>query len=171
MHKFACTWIDFNGKPHNEDIYFHLMVPEIADLQFNPMVGSDFSEFIKEGMRTGDGAKIYTIFKLLVINSYGRRSDDGEEFHKKPEWTEQFLNSPRWEQFFLYLTDPKDSAKNGAAFFNDIFPEYLMKQVEELEGINKQTGGPKAKTLDEMNAAELKALVEEQSKRLENTGY
>lgn len=156
MFKHSVTYVDFNGAPHNEDLYFNLMTPEIADLEFNPMFGGSLGDYIREGMKSGQGQRIYTVFKMLVVNSYGRRSEDGARFSKKPEWTEEFLNSPAWEQFFLWLTEKEDGS-NGQAFYTGIVPPALQAQAEVMA---KQSSASGQKSLTELSQAELIALLE-----------
>jgi hypothetical protein len=153
MFKHTVKYTGFDNVEHTEDLYFHMMVPDFADLEFNPTFDGSLSEFIKETMRSGEGEKIYTIFKMLVVNSYGRRSADMTRFDKKAEWTEQFLNSLAWEQFFLWLTDDKTGHKNAEAFWNGIFPETLRDKVVEIEGED----GRAKKSLRNMSREELEA--------------
>ena len=152
MFKRTVTYHDFNNKPHVEDLYFHMMTPEWADLEFNPTFDGSLSTYIKSAMTSGEGEKVYTFFKMMVVNSYGRRSEDGAEFIKKPEFTERFLNSPAWEQFFLWLTD---DPKNAEQFWNGIFPEALKDKVEALEA--SQSGNKK---IQDMSKEELLALYQ-----------
>lgn len=161
MFKHSVVYTDFNGTPHNEDLYFHMMVPELADFEFNMSFDTSLSDYIKEGFGSNDGRKVHTVFKLLVVNSYGRRSEDGSKFSKKPEWTQEFLESPAWEQFFLWLTDTPDG-KNGQAFFNGIFPEAMQAQVEEMRKKQEAVSGtpaPAKPNLSNMTREELEALV------------
>jgi hypothetical protein len=166
VFKHNVTYIDFNGTPHNEDLYFHFMVPELADFEFNLTFddgkgGGSLSDYIKDGFGSGDGRKVHTVFKLLVANSYGRRSEDGSKFSKNAEWTEEFFNSPAWEQFFLWLTDTPDG-KNGQTFFNGIFPEAMQAQVEEMRKKQETVSGtpaPEKPNLSTMSREELEALV------------
>lgn len=152
MFKHTVTYVDFNNKPHTEDIYFHMMVPEFADLEFNPTFDGSLSEYIKQTMRTSEGQKIFILFKMLVVNSYGRRTEDGARFIKKPEYSEEFLNSLAWEQFFLWLTD---DPKNAEAFWNGIFPEAMRDKVESLEGEQTALG---KKNVSDLSREELEAL-------------
>lgn len=152
MFKHHVTYRDFNNKPHNEDLYFHMMAPELADLEFNTTFDGSLSTYIKDAMTSGEGLKIYTFFKMLVVNSYGRRSEDGADFIKRPEFTEKFLNSPAWEQFFLWLTDDPNNAE---LYWNGIFPEALKNKVNELEAARTSS-----KRLQDMSKEELVELMQ-----------
>lgn len=156
MFKTTVQFKDFNDNNVTEDLYFHMLAPEFADLQFNPTTGGDLSKYIKEAMRSGDGQKIYTFFKLLVVNSYGRRSEDGSKFIKKAEFSEEFLNSRAWEQLFLWLTD---DPKNAESFWNGIFPEAMRDKVRELE--EKQ--GAAKKELRELTKEDLVKMLQEKT--------
>lgn len=158
MFKHTVTYVDFNNNPHVEDLYFHMLVPEFADLEFNPMFETSLSDWIKSNMSAGEGRKVHTVFKLLVANSYGRRSEDGSRFNKNAQWTEDFLNSPAWEQFFLWLTDSEDGS-HGQAFFNGIVPESLRGKLDA-----ELASSPAKKSLNEMSREELEAAFLEKTK-------
>lgn len=153
MFKTTVKYKDFNDKPHVEDLYFHMMAPEFADLQFNTSFDSHggMSDFIRHAMQAGDGQKIYTFFKLMIVNSYGRRSEDGSEFVKSPAFTEKFLNSRAYEEFFMWLiTDPQNAEK----YWNGIIPEKLAEQAAQIQDAN---AGKKA--LTDMTREELVELM------------
>lgn len=154
MFKTQVTYNDFNDKTRTEELYFHIMAPELADLQFNPDLGGDLSSFVKTAMASGDMRKVYTFFKLLIVNSYGRRSEDGSEFIKKPEYTEQFLNSRAYEEFFMKLIGDHKFAEN---FWSGIMPEKVLEKISELEQQNE--GSPK-KSPKDMTKEELVALLQ-----------
>lgn len=152
MFSRTVTYTDFNGVECNEKLYFHMLVPEFMDLQFNPNFDGDFAEYIKTAMLTEDRQKIYTFFKLMIVNSYGHRSADGSEFDKKAEWTERFLNSLSYEEFFMWLVE---NPKNAESFWNGIVPAKLLEKGESMVG----TDGQKKK-LTEMTKDELVALMQ-----------
>ena len=154
MFKTTVTYKDFNGNEHVEELHFHMMAPEFADLQFNPTFENGLGEYVREAMKSGDGQKVYTFFKLMMVNSYGRRSEDGSRFVKKPEFTEDFLNSNAYEEFFMWLIgDPK----NAEAFWNGIVPEKIVSRVEQLES---QGTGDQKKRLQDMSKEELVAMMQ-----------
>lgn len=152
MFHFKATYKDFNGDEHTEDLYFHLTSPEMLDLQFNPQVDGDLDKFIESGIRSGEGRKLWIIFKLLIVNSYGRRSDDGARFVKKPEFTEEFINSPQFEKFFEWLLLDSPDGKHGKEFYNAIMPERLKGELSALEA---EKGPDTRKRLDQMSREEL----------------
>lgn len=154
------TYKDFNDKPHTEKLHFHMMAPEMADLEFNTVfeTGPDgkggLGDYVREAMNSGDGRKVYTFFKMMIVNAYGLRSEDGSRFSKKPEFTEAFLNSRAYEEFFMWLVgDPK----NAEAFWLGIMPERLAEIADQLE--NDSEGKPK-KHIKDMSREELLDLMQ-----------
>jgi len=148
------TYKDWNGTARNETLYFYISTPEMLDLQFNPMVEGDMDAWVKESIASGDGRKLWIVFKLLVANSYGRRSADGSEFDKDPEWTEKFLNSRQWEAFFEWLLLDAPDGKNAIVFYNEIMPERLRGD-NELPAVTPDTT---KKKLTELSHEELQKL-------------
>jgi hypothetical protein len=161
MH--SVVYHDLNKKLHNEDLYFNMLIPDFADLEFNPTFGDQsLSEYMRDEMGSGNIKKIYVVFKLLVTNSYGRRSEDGERFLKRASFTEEFLNSGAWEQFFIWLIEP--GTDNAQKFWEGIFPEETQTIVENLqkteaEATKDAPAQPAKKSLDQMSAEEMRAIL------------
>lgn len=160
MYKKTVTYKDFNNDEHTEDLYFNIMAPEMADLEFNPTFEEEggLGEYVKIAMSTGEGRKVYTFFKLMIVNSYGRRSADGATFAKNEKFTEEFLNSRAYEEFFMWLVE---DPKNAEGFWNGIMPEKLIEHAAAVE--NKQPAGKKRK-ISEMTRDELVALMDDRVK-------
>jgi hypothetical protein len=156
VFKYVANYKDFNGKAHTEELYFHLMVPEFVDLQFNPMFDGDMGEYIKETMRTSEGQKIYVFFKLLMVNSYGRRTEDGAGFTKSEAWTNEFINSLAYEDFFVWIIS---NPKNAEGFYQGIMPE-KMDQVMALVAEQQAQTGEVKKNVRDLSHEELVKLYE-----------
>lgn len=154
MFTTTVTYNDFNDNPITEKLYFHMMAPEFVDLEFNPSFEGGLGTYVREAMKSGEGAKVYTFFKLLIVNSYGLRSEDGSEFVKKPEFTEKFLNSRAYEEFFMWLVE---DPKNAEQFWNGIMPAKLADKVATIEA--SQDGDTK-KHIKDMSKEELLELMQ-----------
>lgn len=169
MFKTSVTYDDFNDESHTEDLYFHMSRPDILDLQFNPMVGGDLAEWIREGMRKGEGQKLWTTLKLLVVNSYGRRSSDGANFTKKAEFTEEFLNSPAFDAFFQWLLLDSPDGTHAEQFYTGIMPKGFAEQMADLEAQQETAqavvpASPVKKKITDMSREELEAAFREKTK-------
>lgn len=154
MFTHTVKYKDFNDVEHTEVLHFHLSSPEMLDLQFNAEVDGELDKFIEQGVRSGEGRKLWIIFKLLIVNSYGRRSEDGAKFIKRPEYTEDFLNSPAFEKFFEWVLLDSPDGKHGKEFYNAIMPERLKGDMARLEG-EAQAG---KKKLTELSREELERM-------------
>lgn len=157
MFKIPVVYKDYNDKPHNEDLYFHMMLPEWVDLQFNPVVGNDFGKFVTDAMSSGDGWRVYAVFKILVQNSYGRRTEDGAGFVKNPEFTESFFQSPAWEQAFLWFTEKDKTGvnANSQAFWTGIVPPSFLE-------MNESASLPKANAVQTTEGRDITKLSREE---------
>lgn len=157
MYKYQAKFQDFDGNQKFEDIYFHMMAPEIADLEFEYQTDSTngFMDFVKDSLNTGDGRKVYAFFKLMIVKSYGRRSpDDASRFEKRPEWTREFLSSLAYENFFMFLVE--DPA-NANLFFNGIMPQTLLEKAQAIEAQQSTT---EKKPIQDMSKEEIAALMQ-----------
>lgn len=158
MFQHTVEYFDFNGAKRTEALHFHISTPEMMDLQYNPMVDGDLDKFITEGIQSGDGRKLWTIFKLLIVNSYGRRSADGSRFVKNPEFTEEFLNSPAYEKFFEWVLLDSPDGKHGTEFYNGIMSERLKADAAKLTKGGEKDNRP---SLDQLSQEDLLRLLEE----------
>lgn len=156
MFQKTVTFKDFNDVEHTEKLYFHLSVPDAMDLQFNPEVEGDMGKWVSDMMKSGENRKVWIFFKLLVVNSYGRRSEDGSKFSKRAEFTQDFLDSNAWEKFFEWLLLDSPDGKNAKLFWDGVMPDRLLKEVQELEAQNEKTGGKK--NLKDLSREDLEKL-------------
>lgn len=150
MFKYLATYKNpFTNEEENEDLYFHLIAPELAEFELTFENG--FRDYVKKTLSSGDNLAIYGMFLKLISISYGRRSEDGKKFIKNPEWTKEFLSSPAWEELFFWLTDdPDGKGTNANTFWLKIMPERL------LEKANEKTG----KKIEDLSRDELLELLE-----------
>ena len=115
--------MDYNGVEREEDFYFNMTKAEVAELEASENGG--FSTVIQRIIDEKDSKNIVKIFKTLVLDSYGKKSDDGKRFVKNPEIREEFSQTEAYVEVFMELAT---DAKAAAAFINAVLPKAPQEQ-------------------------------------------
>lgn len=129
MFKDVITYTDFNGVERTEDVYFHLSVPELIDMEIDHDNDS-YADYIEKVIAAKDTKKLIEIFKALLLKAYGQKSEDGRTFKKDVEITKDFEGSPIYADLYMKLASDSDYA---AKFINGILPSDLDKQIAKLQ--------------------------------------
>ena len=117
MIKKDITFKGYDGKEVTRTCYFHLMKSEVMELELSKKGG--LSEMIQSIVAANEVEQIVSVFKKLILASYGER-DDNEHFIKSPEITQRFSNSLAYSELFMELATNADAAQ---AFVNGIIPQ------------------------------------------------
>ena len=125
MYKKTITYIDYNGTERTEDFYFKMDELEFTELEMSTPGG--FLAKMDKVVKDRDGAAMMGILKTLITTAYGEKSSDGRRFIKKPELTEEFMQTPAYSAFYMELATNEDVA---ASFITQILPPNLRTQVE-----------------------------------------
>lgn len=118
MYKRTFKYTDYDGNPREEDVYFNLNESEIIEMSFSVEGGLD--QMIKRIVAAQDSKKIISIFKEILLKSYGEKSLDGKRFIKSPELSAAFSQTEMYNQLFMELSLDADKA---AEFINAITPD------------------------------------------------
>lgn len=118
MLKETIKYEDYNGVERNEDFYFNLSEAEIMEMELS--VTGGLTEKINKIVATQDGPAIIKLFKDLVLQAYGEKSDDGKRFIKSEELRTAFSQTEAYSQLFMKLATDADAA---ARFVNGIVPK------------------------------------------------
>ena len=86
--------------------------------------------FIERIVAERDQKKIISLFKEIIVKSYGQKSLDGKRFIKTPEVVEEFTQTEAYSDLFTELAL---DAEKGAAFFNAIIPANMQELVEKAQ--------------------------------------
>lgn len=122
MLKRTIEYVDYDGVQRKEDFYFNLSQSEIAKMELSTDGG--MVSKIKRVVDSKDGGEIMKMFEELILASYGEKTEDGKHFMKSDEIAKRFSCTPAYDKLFMELcTDPNV----GAAFFNGIVPQELLK--------------------------------------------
>lgn len=122
MLKKTVTYTDYNGVERTEDFYFNLSKAEVAEMELS--VDGGLSQMLENIVKSKDNKQIISIFKDIVLKSYGEKSMDGKRFIKNDEIREAFSQTEAYSEIFIELALNEQSA---AEFVNGILPANLDK--------------------------------------------
>lgn len=114
MIKKTVKYTDFEGVEVIEDCYFHVTKQEAVT-----MAAEGVQEKLTAIAESGDPKLIMTTFEDIILNAYGRKSQDGRGFIKNETIREEFKNSLAFEEIFTELILDAHAA---SAFISAIIP-------------------------------------------------
>lgn len=117
MLKKTIVYTDYEGVERTDDFYFNLNKAEITEMEFEHQGG--LMKLIKKITVEEDSKKIMTIFKDLILRSYGEKSPDGKKFVKNQELRDSFSQTEAYSELFMELATDAEAA---AVFVNGITP-------------------------------------------------
>lgn len=124
MLKKTITYTDFDGNERTEDFYFNLTKAEIWERNLAAVdkdhPNRDYATLLQSIVESKNGKEIMNVFKSLILDSYGEKSEDGKRFIKSPELTQNFASTEAYSELFVELCTNADSA---AAFVKGILPK------------------------------------------------
>lgn len=102
------TYTDFNGNERTESFWFHLSRPELTEMLLG--IDNNIETYIKTIIKSENYYEIVKIFKKLLLEAYGEKSEDGRRFIKLPEKTKEFSESEAYSVLFTELTANEEKA-------------------------------------------------------------
>ena len=120
MLKKTVTYVDYNGNEITQDFYFNLTQAETVELETSYKGG--LSSMLQKIIEEKEEGKIISMFKEIILASYGEKSEDGKRFLKTEEVKNNLLYSPAYSIIFMELATNADAA---SAFIKGILPEPL----------------------------------------------
>lgn len=117
MLKKTVTYTDYNGVERTEDFYFNLSKAEAAEMELS--VDGGLSRMLENIVKAKDNKQIITIFKEIVLKSYGEKSQDGKRFIKSKEISEAFSQTEAYSEIFMELAL---NEKAATEFINGVLP-------------------------------------------------
>lgn len=131
LHK-TIEYVDYNGVARKEDFWFNLTEAELMELQFGTVGG--FEEMIRKIISTQDQPKLMSLFKQIILMSYGVKSDDGRQFIKNDAIRDSFAQTEAYSKLYMELLLNADEA---AKFVNGIVPSSVSEKIDKTEYANK----------------------------------
>ena len=138
MLKKTITYEDYDGNTRTEDLYFFLSKSELMEMELSTPGG--LAKKLESITKAQNGAELTRVFKEIILNSYGEKSDDGRSFIKKKNGVriaEEFEQTPAYDALFTELLLDPDKA---AAFINGIMPKDLMTEANNMNLQAKMSG-------------------------------
>lgn len=126
MLKKTITYVDYDGEERKEDFYFNLTKAELTEM--NLSVNGGLLATIEKISQEKNMPRMITIFKDLILKSYGEKSLDGKRFIKNDQLTEEFTQTEAYSQLFMELATDADAA---AAFIAGIVPKDISDSIKD----------------------------------------
>ena len=112
MFKHNVTYTDFNGTERNEDLYFHLSLPEVTRLEAE--IGKPVEEHVKDLQVDQNMKKLLDFLEKILLSAYGKKTSDGRSFYKSKDLRDEFEYSQAYAEVFEQLfTTPELARKFG----------------------------------------------------------
>ena len=118
MLKKTMTFTDYNGNERTEDFYFNLSKAELSEMELSTTGG--LGQMIQDIVAAQDTPRIISIFKDLILKSYGIKSADGRRFIKSKELSMEFAQTEAYSDLFMLLATDEAAATE---FVNGIVPK------------------------------------------------
>lgn len=123
MIKWPITYTTYNGEEITEDFYFHLNKAELTTMQFE--ANGAFGQYLERLVNERDLKQLGKEFRKIILNAYGKKSDDGRLFRKSQEMRDDFEQSEAYSELFMELLSDEEKA---AKFIKGILPADLQNQ-------------------------------------------
>lgn len=121
MIKWPITFTTYNDEEITEDFYFNLNKAELIKMQFD--VNGAYSQFIERISNERDVKRLGEEFQKIILNSYGKKSDDGRVFRKSQELRDEFEQSEAYSVLYVELLSDVNKASK---FVRGILPKDLQ---------------------------------------------
>lgn len=124
MLRKTITYTDYDGNNRTEDFYFNLTKAELAEMELSEYGG--LANMLKRIIDEKDNKRIVEMFKNIILNSYGEKSQDGRRFIKNEELRDAFSQTEAYSELFMELASDADAA---TMFVNGVIPKIDIKNA------------------------------------------
>lgn len=136
MLKKTIKFTDYFGEERTQDFYFNLNKSELIEMNFSTAGG--MQNMLDQIRNTQDNAKIYAVFKDIILKAYGEKSADGLRFIKSKELSEAFSQTEAYNELIIEMFSDPDAA---AKFMNGIIPPDLAAEAKKAIENGELPGG------------------------------
>lgn len=128
MLKKTITYTDYNGNKRTEDFWFNLTETEITEMQLG--VHGGYTAMLNKIIAAQDTPTLIKIFKDLILDAYGEKSDDGKRFVKEARDGYRLSNDfKQTEAYSILYMELATDAKAASEFVNGIVPKTISEQM------------------------------------------
>lgn len=127
MLKKEFIYVDYDGNSQTETAYFNMTKAEIAAMQVK--MDGKYIDYLQDLVKGNHIEELFGIFRELVLDSYGRKSDDGKRFVKNAELRADFEASIPFSDMLIDLISDGDKM---SAFTKAILPPDMVKSGGEI---------------------------------------
>lgn len=131
MIKKTITYTDFNDEIQEEDFYFNLTKDEL--IRFGTKYPGGLEQKIEKLIKSNDVQEVYDIFRTIILEAYGEKSEDGKRFIKSEEMSVAFSQTNAFSELIMELIN---NSEYGAKFIEGLLPKDLLEAVEMKERLN-----------------------------------
>ena len=128
MQKITVTYENFDGENVTEDLYFHLNIKELQDMENWDV---PLTQRIAKLTKTEDGKDAFNLMRDIIETAYGERSSDGKRFLKSPEIRNMFTEGLAYDEVIIQFID-------GTTDLGKFIEGLLPKKVFELAKKNSK---------------------------------
>lgn len=133
MFKYEQKYTDYNGVERSDMLYFNLSKAELMEMELSTQAGVE--EMIRMLIATKDNAKIVSLFKEMILKSYGIKSEDGRRFIKSQQLRDEFEQSEAYSEFFIAMIANEDELQTK--FINGVINGTNVPNLTEEDAIAK----------------------------------
>lgn len=125
MYKKTITYTDFDGVERTETFLFNFTKEQTMKLQNSVAGGLD--ERIKKLNVATDNVEIYNLFRSIVLDAYGEKSEDGRHFYKSDKIKNEFESTEAFSEIVWSLIDGGEKAM--AEFIEQVVPNATLQNA------------------------------------------
>ena len=125
MQKITVTYENFDGENVTEDLYFHLNIKELQEMEnWDPSL----TERIAKLTKTEDGKEAFELMRDIIEAAYGERSEDGKRFVKNPEVLKNFTEGLAYDEVIIQFLD---GTTDLAKFIEGLLPKKVFELAKK----------------------------------------
>lgn len=125
------TYKLFSGEEVTDEFLFNFSKSELIKLEMSNEGG--ISRLIERITKERDNKKLYGFFEWIILESYGKISEDGKSFVKSKKLRKAFRQSEAYTNLVLEFLG-EGGAESVAAFIEGVFPEDLVAEAKKAAG-------------------------------------